>query len=109
MMLSLLIVMGLSLQMASVTTTSEDNCNNNRNELDEATIQKIAEWSNQLPILVEQDEKRLKNFANYEKIDDVNKLRDEYYRYIFLNTLPAHLQNPIFIEWSLKSNKLNVQ
>ena len=49
-------------------------------EEDKNLIDKIAEWSRTLPILVKQDEQRLKNFAEFEPIDDVNELRDYYYR-----------------------------
>ena len=46
-------------------------------------IQKIAEWSNTLPILVKQDEKRLKNFREFEPIEgDPSLLRNTYYKMV---------------------------
>jgi len=46
-------------------------------------IQKIAEWANTLPVLVKQDEKRLKNFREFEPItDNPSLLRNEYYRMV---------------------------
>jgi len=46
-------------------------------------VQKIAEWANTLPVLVKQDEKRLKNFREFEPItDNPSLLRNEYYRMV---------------------------
>ncbi len=46
-------------------------------------IQKIAEWSNSLPVLVKQDEKRLKNFRDFEPIhDNPSLLRNTYYKMV---------------------------
>ena len=43
-------------------------------------IQKVADWTKSLPILVKQDESRLSNLKNYDYIHDVNLLRDTYYK-----------------------------
>jgi len=46
-------------------------------------IQKIAEWSNTLPVLVKQDEKRLQNFRDFEPIhDNPSLLRNTYYKMV---------------------------
>lgn len=45
-------------------------------------IEKVAKWTRTLPILVQQDEQRLKNLADFEPIDDPSLLRNEYYRIV---------------------------
>ena len=62
--------------LAAVSTGIAKECN----ELSDELIEEIANWSNSLPLLVEQDEKRRKDLANFEKIDDINELRDFYYK-----------------------------
>ncbi len=52
------------------------------NGCEDDLIEKIAEWTRTLPVLVKQDERRLKNFAEFEPIEDVSKLRNEYYRMV---------------------------
>ena len=49
-------------------------------DCDEDLINKIAKWANTLPVLVKQDERRLKNLRNFEEIDQIDYLRDYYYR-----------------------------
>ena len=49
-------------------------------DCDEDLINKIAKWANTLPVLVKQDERRLKNLRRFEEMDDIDQLRDYYYR-----------------------------
>ena len=46
----------------------------------EDRIQKISKWANSLPILVEQDAKRRKNLKNFDDLDQIDDLRDHYYK-----------------------------
>ena len=76
MRLNITITLCWILLLANYTTATE-SC-------DEADlVQKIAEWANTLPVLVKQDEKRLKNFREFEPItDNPSLLRNEYYRMV---------------------------
>ena len=65
------------LQILTVSFSEKIPCDE-----DENLIDKIAEWSRNLPILVKQDERRLKNFAEFEPIDEINLLRNTYYKFV---------------------------
>ena len=58
-----------------ISAEGKESCTDNADFL-----QEVADWTKSLPILVKQDEARLKNLASYEYIHDVNLLRDTYYK-----------------------------
>ena len=65
-------------------------------------IQRIAEWSNTLPVLVKQDKKRLENFRNFEPIDDnPSLLRNTYYRMVSETQQTAWFVNEYFFYYLL--------
>ena len=71
-----MVCVALLLLLAINCVISKESCN----EVDPGLIEKIAKWSNSLPIFVNQDEKRLKNLVNFEPLDDLSEARDMFYR-----------------------------